>query len=269
MVNALKATIRKTALDAGHLPHMVAPAERSFHNGACPLSLTKCLLLGERSELPGACTELNGVLFYGLTTHLLEVACSEEEMQYSGAPDTNKDRIAIASTHVTNFSPPPTFQEASLEVEVLPFVVNAPPDHMNAMPSSHLAPITGTEHYATAYHGGDTGRPISPYRGRVDKLKIGSERDCQGMYHCHHCTYSSLRFQHMEKHYYARHAPVKPFSCRYCLRGFPTKDRRDSHERSKHTFEKPYSCKYCSRAYPAYSQLHTHIRAKHLDQLQP
>lgn len=104
---------------------------------------------------------------------------------------------------------------------------------------------------------------IAPYQARADKEEICSKRDGQAMYHCHHCTYTSLRFQHMEKHYYAKHAAVKPFNCRYCPHRFPTKERRDNHERSKHTLEKPYRCRFCSRGYPAYSQLHTHIRLKH------
>ncbi|OQR77006.1 zinc finger protein-like [Tropilaelaps mercedesae] len=91
----------------------------------------------------------------------------------------------------------------------------------------------------------------------------GGVRNIDGAFSCSFCPYQGKTAGQMKKHFYHRHATVKPLQCSYCPRRFVRSEHLKRHERSRHTKEKPYSCVLCGRLFASNAVLYQHQVAKH------
>lgn len=91
----------------------------------------------------------------------------------------------------------------------------------------------------------------------------GGVRNMEGAFCCSFCLYQGKTAGQMKKHFYHRHASVKPLQCSYCPRRFVRSEHLKRHERSRHTKEKPYSCVLCGRMFASNAVLYQHQVAKH------
>ena len=53
------------------------------------------------------------------------------------------------------------------------------------------------------------------------------------------------------------HTGEKPYTCKYCYKGFADKSNLKSHTQT-HSDEKPFICKTCGRSFTLKSYLHKH-----------
>ncbi|XP_049810907.1 zinc finger protein 501-like [Schistocerca nitens] len=76
-------------------------------------------------------------------------------------------------------------------------------------------------------------------------------------YECADCGARFTQGGILKNHIVARHTAPEPFTCQYCKRTFPIKERLRLHMRT-HTGERPYACPDCPRRFARGGQLRQH-----------
>ncbi|XP_053693586.1 zinc finger protein 420-like [Sabethes cyaneus] len=82
---------------------------------------------------------------------------------------------------------------------------------------------------------------------------------------CKHCSKKFPTQEQLNAHTRV-HTGAKPYTCRFCERGFSHFTDRKRHEMSTHTGERPHQCIYCPAAYVRNRELIVHMQ-KHEDVL--
>ncbi|XP_063702079.1 zinc finger protein OZF-like [Culicoides brevitarsis] len=90
------------------------------------------------------------------------------------------------------------------------------------------------------------------------KIHVPKERKPQIM--CNVCDFVTH-----DKHSFARHKLLhlddaeKPFHCKFCGKGFPSKSNQERHEKT-HLDIRPFTCSFCEKAFRTKEDLKIHVR---------
>ena len=147
----------------------------------------------------------------------------------------------------------------------------SPPSHCNSTkktsPTKRAAandqdPLRSKEYVSVAFHCGRCNRTFTNRTALQKHIFSKHEDSSSKPEKCHLCPKAFISKSSLLRHLKA-HQGIYTYTCRFCQKGFSTKEHVAGHEAKFHTGEELFKCDVCAKTFSYKCDLVKHTKALH------